>query len=213
MAIIWFNAKTVASSTDTRSLCISLESASDKIGHNHYRPAVKSILSWEWASLKPWRSHKIIGFLSGGGPLIFYRHGWAISSPSSSSSLCHVPKNFSNQHIFAYSKGNSRISRFKRRVFNLFSRRALPTAHVRGPKLEWNQEHVQQCTRDQDLSLHVGKPVRESDTRFVLPWQAYSSFREFIPQFTARSSARVLPPPPRTRDVNFVGKQNVDKTT
>jgi len=38
--------------------------------------------------------------------------------------------------------------------------------------------------------LHVGKPVRESDTRFVPRWQAYSSFGEFIPQFTARARAR-----------------------
>jgi len=109
-------------------ICISLESASDEIGHNHYRPAVKSILSWEWASLKPWRSHKIIGFLSGGSlNILSPRLGYL---PSSSSLLCHVPKNFSNQHIFAYSKGNSRINRFKRRVFNLFSRHALPTTHV-----------------------------------------------------------------------------------
>ena len=121
----------MASSTDTRSLYISFESASDEIEHNHYHPAVKSILSWEWTSLKPWRSHKIIGFLSGGFlNILSPRLGYL--PPSSSSSLCHVPKNFSNQHIFAYSKGNSRTNRFKRRVFNLFSRRALPTTHVHG---------------------------------------------------------------------------------
>jgi len=125
----------VASSTDTRPLCISLESASDEIGHNHYRPAVKSILSWEWASLKPWRSHKIIGFLSDSLNILSPRLGYL---PPSSSSLCHVPKNFSNQHIFAYSKGNSRTSRFKRRVFNLFSRRALPTERTFVAR-NWNE--------------------------------------------------------------------------
>lgn len=133
-------------------------------------------------------------------PLIFYRLGYL---PWSSSSLCHAPKNFSNQHIFAYSKGNE-ADRLKRRVFNLFSRHALPTTRARS----WTETGMKSGTRStmyevQDLLLHVGKPVRESDTRFVPPWQAYSSFREFIPQFTARSRARKgLPFSPRVRRIS-----------
>lgn len=96
-------------------------------------------------------------------------------------------------------KGKRSDERFKRRVFNLFSRPAsllasacLPT-YLRRTSVDRNWNEIRNTlnnVRRQDLLLHVGKPVRESDTRFVPPWQAYSSFREFIPQFTTCARAR-----------------------
>lgn len=78
------------------------------------------------------------------GPLIFYRHEWAISHRHHHHHHHYVMcLKISRINIFAYSVDQS----FQKRcVFNLFSRPSLSTARIRGPKLEWNQEHAQQCT-------------------------------------------------------------------
>lgn len=145
------------------------------------------------------------------GPLIFYRYGRAYlrsppsSSSSSSSSLCHAPKNLSNQHIFAYprdgesdgpratvSKGASLIY-FLALPPSACLPACLPThgAQRTSAHRNWNEiRNTLNNVRGQDLLLHVGKPVRESDIRFVPPRQEYSSFREFIPQFTTRARSR-----------------------
>lgn len=132
------------------------------------------------------------------------RTGRSLNILSSSSSLCHAPKNLSNQHIFAYStmreerrsKAHEAILKGRRTLIYFL---ALP--HHRRPRMEWDQEHAYMCARvyTVDLLRHVEKTRIARVTpsfRSRSTCQPHPSFREFIPLHKVSASRPLLPVSP-----------------
>lgn len=144
------------------------------------------------------------------GPLIFYRHEWAISRRHHHYVMC---LKISQINIYLHIQRTSRFKKGASLIYFL----ALPYLQRTFVARNWNEiRNTLNNVRDQDLLLHVEKPVRESDTRFVPPWQAvfvFSWIYSAVYRAVARTRVLSLSPCLRSRRVDFVGKQNVDKTT